>query len=280
LIEVHAAGVGNWDNIVRTGGWDVGVAPPMALGVEAAGVVRAVGPAVSRFAVGDAVLTHPMPLWRNGAWAELLVAPEVQVAHKPAAMPEPVAGLFPIPALVAEQALATVVGLGPGETILVHGAGGVTGGLLVAVAARLGARVIATAGPASAERVRGYGAQAVLDYHRPDWQSEVRRLAGGGVAVAVNAVRGAAASLLPLLADGGRLATITGDPPPPERGIRVSDVYVAPDGPTLERLAVDFARRGLDIPVARLVGLSGAGPVLADVVAGRISGGVVVDPRR
>jgi NADPH:quinone reductase-like Zn-dependent oxidoreductase len=43
LIQVRAAGVGNWDEFVRTGGWDVGRRPPMALGVEAAGLVTAVG---------------------------------------------------------------------------------------------------------------------------------------------------------------------------------------------------------------------------------------------
>ncbi len=43
LLEVRAAGVGNWDEFVRTGGWGVGVTPPMALGVEAAGTVMAAG---------------------------------------------------------------------------------------------------------------------------------------------------------------------------------------------------------------------------------------------
>ena len=42
VIEVRAAGVGNWDEIVRTGGWDTGAVPPMALGVEAAGVISSV----------------------------------------------------------------------------------------------------------------------------------------------------------------------------------------------------------------------------------------------
>jgi NADPH:quinone reductase-like Zn-dependent oxidoreductase len=46
LLEVMAAGVGNWDEFVRTGGWDVGARPPMALGVEAAGRVVAAGRAV------------------------------------------------------------------------------------------------------------------------------------------------------------------------------------------------------------------------------------------
>jgi NADPH:quinone reductase-like Zn-dependent oxidoreductase len=53
LLEVMAAGVGNWDEFVRTGGWDVGARPPMALGVEAAGTVMAAGQAVSDWAPGD-----------------------------------------------------------------------------------------------------------------------------------------------------------------------------------------------------------------------------------
>ena len=61
LIGIRGAGVGNWDNIIRTGGWDVGTKPPMALGVEAAGVIKAVGAHPSGFSVGDAVLCHPVP---------------------------------------------------------------------------------------------------------------------------------------------------------------------------------------------------------------------------
>jgi hypothetical protein len=62
LIQVVAAGVGTWDGIVRTGGWDVGGRPPMALGVEAAGVVAEVGSMVTAWAPADEVMTHPLPL--------------------------------------------------------------------------------------------------------------------------------------------------------------------------------------------------------------------------
>src|SRR3954454_991266 len=74
LIEVRAAGVGNWDEIARTG-WDVGITPPMALGVEAAGSVIAVGDAVTGVGPGDDIVTHPLPLREQGAWAEKLIAP-------------------------------------------------------------------------------------------------------------------------------------------------------------------------------------------------------------
>jgi NADPH:quinone reductase-like Zn-dependent oxidoreductase len=56
LIEVCGAGIESLDNIIRIGGWDVGAKPPMALGVEAAGVVRTVGAHASGFAAGDEVL--------------------------------------------------------------------------------------------------------------------------------------------------------------------------------------------------------------------------------
>lgn len=52
LVAVRAAGVGNWDEFVRTGSWDIGIRPPMALGVEAAGVVTAVGDDVHGIEVG------------------------------------------------------------------------------------------------------------------------------------------------------------------------------------------------------------------------------------
>ncbi|MFY9866376.1 MAG: alcohol dehydrogenase catalytic domain-containing protein [Trebonia sp.] len=69
LIDVQACGVGNWDEFARTGGWDLGVRPPMALGVEAAGLVAAVGDRVTGIAAGDRVTVHSAPLREQGTWA-------------------------------------------------------------------------------------------------------------------------------------------------------------------------------------------------------------------
>jgi NADPH:quinone reductase-like Zn-dependent oxidoreductase len=278
LTEVHAAGVANWDDLIRTGGWDVGIRPPMALGVEAAGIVRQVGSSVSRFKSGDEVLTYSAPLRRQGAWAERFVAPEAHVAPKPVAMEMAVAGAFCVPALTAYQVLSAALGVQPGESVLIHGGGGVTGGMLVAAAAAMGARVIAVASARSEERLKRFGATVVLD-RTSSWQQSATRLAGGAFPAIANAVRGAAASLLPLVADNGRLATITGDPPARERGIRVTNVYVAADGNALGRLAADFANRGLSLPVASVFGLAQASKALAAAVAGS-PGAVVIDPRR
>ena len=206
VIAVRAAGVGNWDEIVRVGGWDVGRQPPLVLGVEAAGVVVAVGEEVTSLAPGDEVLTHPLPLRHQGTWAERLVAPAALVARKPDAVPWETAAAFPVPALTADQALSEVVPAPNGESVLVHGAGGVTGGLVVQLAIMRGATVVATAGPGSAARVRGYGAAAVFDYHDPGWPARVREASQGGrgVGVAVNTPRGGVAAARPKETDKAR----------------------------------------------------------------------------
>src|SRR3954468_19466296 len=100
-IQVRGAGVGNWDEVARTGGWNIGSSPPMALGVEAAGVVAAVGSAVTDWTPGDEVMTHPLPLRGQGAWAPALIAPAAQLAGKPATVSWEAAAVFPIPALTA-----------------------------------------------------------------------------------------------------------------------------------------------------------------------------------
>jgi NADPH:quinone reductase-like Zn-dependent oxidoreductase len=278
VISVRAAGVGNWDEIVRVGDWDVGHRPPLALGVEAAGIVDAVGEDVRGLAPGDEVLTHPLPLRYQGAWAEWLVAPAALVARKPAVVPWETAAAFPVPALTADQALREAAPIPAEEWLLVHGAGGVTGGLVVQLATARGATVVATAGPSSAARVRGYGAHLVLDYHDPHWPARVRDASpdGRGVTAAVNAVRGGAATALQAVARNGRLATITGDPPATERGVAVADIYVRGDGSRLAELVGGLADESLSLHVAATRPLAEAATALKDAVSGHSEGANVL----
>ena len=279
LLEVMAAGVGNWDEFVRAGGWDVGARPPMALGVEAAGMVMAAGRAVSDWAPGDAVMTHPVPLRDQGTWAPRLIAPAGLLARKPHGASWEAAAAFPVPALTAEQVLSGTLNVRAGEQLLVHGAGGVTGGLLVALAALRGVQVIATAGPSSQQRVATLGARHVIDYHDQDWPAQVRAItANRGVDAAANAAPGAAASAIEAVADGGRLATITSDPPAGQRGITVSSIYIRPDGNQLRELAAQFADGQLGIPVAASYRLADAAQALAQVAGGHTTGAVVLTP--
>ena len=279
LINVQAAGVGNWDDLVRTGGWDVGIRPPMALGVEAAGIVRVVGTRVTRFVPGDSVLVHSAPLRYQGAWAELFLADAADVARMPPELEWAVAGALPVPLLTALQVVGATA-CGPNDTVLVNGAGGVTGGLIVAMAAPTGARIIATSSAEGTQRARSYGAGEAIDYRDPAWRALAKRASSRGFSVVVNAVRGAAAGLLDLVADGGRLATITGDPPASERGIAITDLYVAPDGGALEAAAATLAARGLSIAIAGTYALTEAATALEQVTRGGSGGARVVLPAR
>ena len=277
LIEVRAAGVGNWDEIARTGGWDVGRRPPMALGVEAAGLVTAVGRMVTDWGPGDEVMTHPLPLRDQGTWAPMLIAPAAVLARKPAGVPWEVAAVFPVPALTAAQVLDEALRVAPGDRLLVNGAGGVTGRLLVSLGSLRGAEIVATAGPRSHAALAALGARHVIDYHEQDWPDQVLALTDGlGVSAAVNAAPGGAGDAIRAVREGGRLATITSDPPGQERGIAVSSVYVTPDGGQLDGLGRLLAAGQLNISLATSYELRDAAEALATAVSGRAGGAVAL----
>ena len=280
LIGVHAAGVGNWDNFARVGQWDLGRRPPMALGVEAAGVVRRVGPSAGVFAVGDRVLAHCAPFRDQGAWAEEFLVPVAAAALLPETVPFDEGAAFPVPALTADQVLEDALAITPGQVVLVNGAGGVTGTLLVQLAAHLGAEVIATASANCARLVSDAGAKVVVDYRSATWAEQVRgHTAGRGVDGAVNAVPGGAAAVLDLVKDGGRLATITSDPPDSTRGVEVHEVYVSPDGARLERLTALLAAGELHISVGVRYPLEAAAEALSLVRRGAGGNAVVLAVR-
>jgi NADPH:quinone reductase-like Zn-dependent oxidoreductase len=278
LIDVRASGLGNWDEIARTGGWDLGIRPPLALGVEAAGVIAAVGDQVNGVRVGDRVTAHSLPLREQGAWAEQHIAAAEHVAAVPPDVPFDAAAALPVPALTADQTIGDALGVRAGEAVLVNGAGGVTGGLLVQLAAHRAATVIATAGPDSADRLAALGADTVLDYHRPDWPRQVRALTQGGVDAAANAVPFGSVRTMQAVRDRGRLATITSDPPAAERDITVRAVLVAPDGRRLGDLVQLFAQGSLMVSVGERFSLGQGAAALARVGHGAPGSAVVLRP--
>jgi NADPH:quinone reductase-like Zn-dependent oxidoreductase len=278
LIRVRAAGVGHWDEIVRTGGWDVGRLPPLVLGVEAAGVVVKVGPGVEWPTIGARVMTHPLPLPYQGCWAEWLVAPARLVAEKPDNASWAEAAAFPVPALTAEQVVSEALDVQPGETILVNGAGGATGGMIVQLAAHRGASVVATASQSSVARVMALGATVVLDYQDPEWPTRARDAAGSsGIQAAANAARGGEVDALDALVDGGRLATITGAPPATERRVCIANVYVRPDGDKLRLLAASLEEGKVHVDIAASYPLTRAADGLAHATKGA-GGAIVLEP--
>jgi len=275
LLNVRAAGVGNWDDLMRTGGWEPGLTPPFALGVEAAGVVAATGSEVTGIAVGDEALGYVFPFRDGGAWAEQVIVPGALLVPRPVTLSWAQAAALPVPALTAQQVVDDALGLRAGEKLLVNGGAGVTGGMIVQFAALAGAEAAATAGPRSADHVRRLGAAHVIDYHDRDWPARAREALGGPAAAAANAVVGGATDALAVVADGGRLASIAGPAPDqPERGITSRSVFVQPGPAQLRRAAALLADGSLRLAIAAEYPLAQAADALSRVLAG--TGGAAV----
>jgi NADPH:quinone reductase-like Zn-dependent oxidoreductase len=248
----------------------------MALGVEAAGIVAAAGTSVAGFAVGDRVTAHSAPVRGQGSWAEWFIVPAADAAVLPDEVPFEAGAALAVPALTADQVVSGALRVATGQTVLVHGAGGVTGGMLVQLAVHQGATVLATAGPDSAARVAALGAAEVLDYHLPDWPGQVRLRTKGGVDAAANAVRAGSADAVRAVRDGGRLATITADLPAAERDVTMAAVQVAPDGARLRELAGLAAQGVLTVSAVRSYPFKQAGEALARARHGAHGAAVVL----
>jgi NADPH:quinone reductase-like Zn-dependent oxidoreductase len=271
LVSVEAAGVGPWDQLLNGAGWDVGLRPPAALGVEGAGTVLAVGAGVTGFAVGDRVLAHEAPLpGGSGFWAERILVNAEHAAPCPPGLDAVHAAALPVNGLTAVQALEEL-DLGRGQRLLITNGGGATGALAIQLAAAKGIEVTATASAAAAERLLGLGAMEVVDYHDPDWPATVRGEFDGALIIAT----GTAEAALPLVRDGGRLCSLTSDAPAEERGITTWDLYVEPNSAQLVQLAEQAAAGTLKLAPEPLP-LSEGPAAFARVAGGRAGGKKIV----
>ncbi|KAA0218275.1 MAG: quinone oxidoreductase [Lautropia sp.] len=150
---------------------------PTGLGHEAAGVVEAVGAAVSDLRPGDRVVYMNAGV---GAYADRRnVAAERLVALPDAVSEEAAAAVF-FKAMTAQYLLKKTHAVQPGDLLLVHAAAGGVGQILVRWAKALGAHVVGTAGsPQKCEIARAAGCDAAIDYSREDWPQAFMRATGG-----------------------------------------------------------------------------------------------------
>ncbi|MEC3998852.1 NADP-dependent oxidoreductase [Actinacidiphila sp. DG2A-62] len=210
LVRVRAAGVNPVDWKIVAGHLDplMHVHFPLIPGWDVAGVVEAVGLDATEFSVGDEVYGYVRKdEVQHGTFAELVAAPVRTLAHRPAALSWEQAAAVPLAGLTAFQALARI-GVGQGDTVLVHAAAGGVGSFAVQIAAAQGARVIGTASERNHDFVRSLGGEPV-DYGE-GLADRVRALAPEGVTAALDLVGGGAAQLSQdLLADRTRVASIT-----------------------------------------------------------------------
>jgi NADPH:quinone reductase-like Zn-dependent oxidoreductase len=176
LVRVYAVGVSpaefTWSN-----NWTLKNGEPRPLpviwGHELSGVVAQVGAGVSGVNVGDAVYALT-DFWRDGAQAEYVITLPSELAPKPRSLDHVQAASVPLSGLTAWQALFDHAQLSAGQRVLIHGASGGVGSFAVQFAHWKGAYVIAVASAASADFVRGLGADEVIDYQQVRFETVVR----------------------------------------------------------------------------------------------------------
>jgi len=204
LIRHQAVGLNFIDTYHRSGLYPVKM--PAVLGLEAAGVVEALGEGVTRFAVGDRVAYNGS----MGAYAEAAVVVADRAVKVPDDVTLEVAAAVLLKGMTAEFLVRRCFHVKPGDVVLVHAAAGGVGQILVQWCKALGATVIATVGSeAKAAIARDLGADHVILYGTEDVAAHVAQITDGqGVAVVFDGVgKDTFAASLKSLARRGVLAT-------------------------------------------------------------------------
>lgn len=174
LIRLEAAGVNFIDVYQRSGLYKGQL--PLAVGLEGAGVVEAVGPGVTTVRAGDRVAWTGVP----GSYATHNVVPADRLVTLPAGLDARAGAAAMLQGMTAHYLSHSTYALKPGDTCLVHAAAGGVGLLLCQMARRAGARVIGTVSTEDkAKLAREAGAHDVILYTRQDFETEVKRLTGG-----------------------------------------------------------------------------------------------------
>jgi NADPH:quinone reductase-like Zn-dependent oxidoreductase len=275
LVSVRAAGVNPVDWKV-VAGYLQAFFPhhlPLIPGWDVAGVVEAVGPAVTEVEPGDSVLAYARKDHvQNGTFAEKVAVPVRAVAKIPDGVGFAPAGALPLAGLTAEQMLEATQA-SKEDTVVVHNAAGGVGSFAVQLASLRGARVIGTASRGRHDFVRSLGAEPV-EYGEGVAQ-RVRDLAPDGADVVLDLVGGEALDATPdLLAPEGRVASVVDPGRMAELGGHY--VFVRPDAQMLARLVGHVADGELRVEVAETFPLDRAAEALARNQEGHTRGKLVL----
>ena len=163
---------------------------PLTLGMEAAGIVDAVGEGVDHLAPGDRAAYASNPA---GAYSELRVLPARNVVKLPEGISFETGAAMMLKGMTAEYLLKKtlpVEGLQPGDHVLFHAAAGGVGLIACQWAKALGLQLIGTAGgPAKCQLALEHGAAHAIDYTKEDFVQRVKQITGGkGVKVVYDSI--------------------------------------------------------------------------------------------
>jgi NADPH:quinone reductase-like Zn-dependent oxidoreductase len=278
-VRVQAAGVNPVDWKTRSGlGAAAQFGTPLTVGWDVAGVVDAIGPGVSRFAVGDPVFGMPWFPRPASAYAEFVTAPSRHFARRPDALGVVEAGGLPLAGLTAWQCLVDVARVQPGQRVLVHAGAGGVGHLAVQIAKARGAHVIATASAAKHDLLADLGVDEAVDYREQKFEEVVAPvdvvydLIGGDVSLRSFDVLRPEGTMISLPSAAAAKAVEAGR----ERGLNAVGMMVEPDGDGLEELAALVEGGALRVLVAETFPLERAADAHRLGEQGRTTGKIVL----
>ncbi len=299
-IAVRAASLNPLDFKIRDGKAKLvlPLKPPLHLGCDVAGVVEAVGSAVTKLAVGDEVYAR-LEKMRMGGLAERVCADESVVAIKPAKASFGEAAALPLVALTSLQALRESAGLTRGQRVLIHAGAGGVGCHAIQIAKHLGLWVATTTSTKNVEFAKSLGADQVIDYTREKARDVVRDLD------AVFDTLGPESEVesLGLVKPGGVVVGVAGLPDvafakrqmpwftPPvvwlltrkrraaeaKHGSRFAYLFMRPDGGELAEIAAWVDSGAVTPHIHKTYPLAEVGEAFAELERGRARGKIVVE---
>ncbi|MEJ8545064.1 NADP-dependent oxidoreductase [Brevibacillus borstelensis] len=269
-VRVKAAGVQPFDWAVRSG-WSPPYYPvkfPQILGNEFAGVIDQVGENVTGYSVGDEVLGWSL----LSCYAELVVVSADQIVAKPKEMPWETAGVMSASGQTAHTALEEL-GVGEGDTVLIHAAAGGVGTFSVQLARAWGATVIGTASQINHEYLRSLGAIPVA--YGDGLLERVKALAPGGVDAALDAVGGEALPVsVKLVENKARIGTLVDFDRAEELGVR--SIRSQRSRARLQELVGLYTQGLLSIHIWKSFSLDHAADAHREAETGHVRGKVVI----
>lgn len=242
-IEVKYAGVNPVDWKMKEGVLKDRVVSefPLILGIDASGIITAIGKNVKEFKVGDEVFVMcKRDTWKWGTYAEVVYADWQQVAKKPKNITFAAAAALPLSSLTAWQGLFDGGNLKKGETVLIHGGAGGVGCMAIQFAKYIGAYVITTVAREHHHYVKEYGADLVIDHNKEKFEGMIKSEFPSGVDLVLDTIGGEVYKRsMQVIKNKGCLVSFLGEcessTPPNE--IRCVNILTQPNGKQLQKIA-------------------------------------------
>ena len=192
LVRLKAAGINPIDTKIRSKPEAFPIDLPYVPGCDGAGVIEAVGAAVSHYKIGDEVFYCQCGFHGvQGSYAEYAVVEQHYLAHKPPGLSFDHAAALPLVFITAWEALFDRARLQQGQRVLIQAGSGGVGHIAIQLAKQHGCEVATTvSSTAKADFVKQLGADCIINYREEDVTARVNEWSGGGVDVAFDTVGG------------------------------------------------------------------------------------------